>query len=118
MSIPLISRCLFFLVLTVVTYLALAPQDEVVISTGWDKLNHVLAFLVLLGLLDYGYPEQDLWPRKCAVLLAYGLLIESIQYYLPSRSFSLLDLVSDSIGLLAFIALKRFIEPVIPFGKH
>jgi VanZ family protein len=35
-------------------------------------------------------------------LLGYGLAIEIIQYILPYRSFSLLDLAADAFGLLAY----------------
>ena len=66
-------------------------------GTGHDKANHILAFLVLAGLADLAYPgpAPGRGGGKWLILLAYGLFIETVQYFSPYREFSGWDLVAD-----------------------
>lgn len=109
------SRWCFYVAFVSVTTLALVPQDHAVITTGWDKANHVLAFFVLLGLLDSGYPSWPLWSRKVILLLAYGALIECLQGLLAERTLSLLDVVADLMGLLAYSLCRPWLLDKLPF---
>lgn len=97
---------MFFLALAVISYLALAPLDAVSLSTGWDKLNHLLAFAVLLLLLDWAYPVMSVWPSKLLMLFTYGFLIEFAQAFIPYREFSLLDVAADCLGLVVYLLLR------------
>jgi VanZ family protein len=74
-----------------------------------DKLQHVLAF-ALLGLLGCAaMPERARWRWVLPVLLGYGLLIECVQWWLPWREFSVLDLAADLVGLLVVLGpLERW----------
>jgi len=96
----------FFAALIVISVLALVPLEDTSLTTGWDKLNHVLAFAVLLFLLDSAYPSQRLWQLKIPVLLFYAFLIEVIQAFIPYREFSLLDIVADVVGLGLYLLLR------------
>jgi VanZ family protein len=78
-------------------------------TTGWDKLNHILAFFVLLGLLDNAYPALR-WLNKLFLLLVYGVVIECWQGLLPAREFSLLDVVADGVGLLLYWAIRPLLS--------
>ncbi len=100
------ARVLFFAALSMISYLAVAPLDAVVLSTGWDKLNHLIAFAVLILLLDYAYPRFQFWPGQIVTLLCYGFLLELAQAFIPYREFSLLDLLADALGI-AFYGLCR-----------
>ena len=106
MSYRLYVRLLFFIALLTISYLALAPLDDSPITTGWDKLNHLLAFAVLLMLLDWGYPRLPLWQFKVPALLFYACLIEFIQVFIPYREFSLLDIVADAFGMTFYLLLR------------
>jgi VanZ family protein len=64
------------------------------------------AFLVLAALLDFSLPRQEFTLAKAGALLGYGLLIEIVQYFLPFRQFSLLDLAVDALGLAAYALLR------------
>ena len=68
-----------------ITYLALAPQDQIPVTSN-DKLNHILAFGVLAWLAETSYPGSSLAPYRWAALLGYGLLIEVVQGFLPSKA--------------------------------
>ncbi len=94
---------LFWPCLIAVLVLALMPPTQPIPTTGWDKANHVLAFLVLGWLGRRVYARQ-----RTAVLLAlvgYGVLIELLQGMTSYRDADPADVLADSIGLLAAVAL-------------
>jgi VanZ family protein len=106
-------RCLLILAVLIVSVLAFGPQIELV--PGGDKPNHVLAFVILAFLLDYSLPDSEFGGRKILALLTYGVFIESVQYLLPNRHFSLEDVLADILGVGVYvisIPLYRFI-PVL-----
>ena len=82
----------------IILVLALLPTTSGLPDTGWDKINHVLAFSVLTILGCRAYPN-----RIAAVLLGailYGGLIEVLQSFTPYRSAEWSDLVADAVGVL------------------
>mgnify|MGYP003423872853 FL=1 len=95
--------------LVMTMYLATAQQEPSVIDNLNDKVNHVLAFYVLAFLADYSAPKVRFNLSKGLTILGYGLLIEVIQYFLPYREFSLLDLAADGVGIAAY----AFSQPVL-----
>ena len=99
-------RFCFYFALLSISLLAVLPQQQLVVTTGWDKANHALAFFVLLWLLDYAYPAASLWVKKILPLLIYGLLIECVQSQIPGRYLSLLDFFSDIVGLAAYLLIR------------
>lgn len=75
--------------------LALSPAPPPTLDTGWDKGNHVLAFLTLGLTASWGWrsPWRWIW------LLALGLTIEGLQALTPTREASGADVVADALGL-------------------
>lgn len=106
MTLPRISliafRVALAVALVITMYLATAQQEPSVIDNLNDKVNHVLAFYVLAFLADYSAPKLRFNLSKGLTILGYGLLIEVIQYFLPYREFSLLDLAADGVGVAAY----------------
>jgi VanZ family protein len=92
----------------VVAWLAFAPGAE---SAGfsWDKANHVLAFFVMAALADGGCPGRDRELPRWGLLLGYGLAIEMVQWQLPYRESSWLDLVANLVGVLLYIGLRAWV---------
>jgi VanZ family protein len=46
---------------------------------------------------------------KVAILFAFALQIEIVQYFIPEREFSLLDVVADMIGVgIGWIVMLNF----------
>ncbi|WP_165857385.1 VanZ family protein [Marinobacter sp. JSM 1782161] len=90
--------------MTAILWLATSDLDQPIQVSSWDKLNHVTAFVALTLLLRLGWPRLGV-AASVAVLLGYGLFIELCQAPLPYRSFSLLDLVADGVGIAAGLAL-------------
>ena len=82
-----------------------------------DKGVHFVEFAILGFLLSLGFflnlktspRTRFVWVLVIGILL--GGIIEIYQYFLPARSFEILDLAADSlgilIGLLVFFFLSR-----------
>jgi len=95
-SLP-IWRLAFGLCVLAVLVLALMPNDVPIPSTGWDKSNHLLAFSIMALLGVRAFPGRTM--AVLAGLLAYGVLIEVLQSFTPSRSADWHDVVADGVGL-------------------
>src|SRR5687767_12034055 len=84
-------RIAFILLFCLVTYLAVAPASSQAGELGWDKLNHaaafsVLAFVASLGFRRFALAALGLW--------LYGVLIEVVQWFIPTRSADWADLLA------------------------
>jgi len=66
-----------------------------------DKLNHTIAFFVLALLLDLSFDFKNK-VYAISILMGYALAIEVIQYFLPTREFSLLDIFADAVGVVMY----------------
>lgn len=103
-------RSLFWSALALITFLALMPwAEELPRPFRWsDKLNHFAAFVVLSWSLKSAYPLKNRYVWCC--LVAYGALIESIQYFLPWRSAEWGDLLVDASAVLTGLAFYPLFE--------
>ena len=78
-----------------------------------DKFLHFSCFLYLtiiswLSRIIY----KELW--LYVIVLAYGILIEIVQIYIPYRSFEFLDIFADFLGILAGSFLINFFKDLYP----
>lgn len=74
-----------------------------------DKIFHAASYAVLAFLYCRAY--QKSYAARAVWIVLYSFLMEVIQYFLPYRSFDLLDLLANSVGtglgLGGFFALKK-----------
>ena len=103
----IIFRVMLVLSLLLIIYLATAELEHPVMTSVNDKFGHILAFVILAFLLDFSFPASSYNLSKILPLLAYGILIEIVQYFLPYRMFSLLDMLADAGGLVIYAMLKH-----------
>ncbi len=93
-------RVLLLLLIVAVGYLALTPAPPPTMDTGWDKLNHALAFTALAFAGCQGVPATRVGRTLLlAALLSLGGAIEIFQLFVPGRSSEWGDLFADSIGI-------------------
>lgn len=111
-----IFRVCLVIALLLIIYFATSELHHPVIAKVNDKLGHVIAFLALAFLTDFSFPLSRFNWVKILPLLAYGIAIEFMQYFLPNRMFSLLDMLADAIGILLYILMIPFLKQV-PFFK-
>ena len=111
-------RQLLGVVLGLITWLATTALPGPVIFDLSDKLNHLAAFFTLALLSDFAFRGNSFWPAKFLPLLGYGLLLESIQHFLPYRDFSLLDLGTDALGMGLYAASVPLLRRHPPFAER
>ena len=93
-----------------ITYLSLTPSEIAVV--GNDKISHFIAYAVLtfnIGLLVFPSQRRLLIGMLAAV--AFGIMIECIQHYIPGRFRSIEDVYANMIG----VALGGLLT--LAFGK-
>lgn len=101
---------LVLICLITIEYLATTSLHIKPLENSWDKANHFMAFFVLYLLLKYSHLKLSN-SMIALILLLFGIQIEIVQYFIPGREFSGLDILVDSlgivIGILTFLTLKR-----------
>lgn len=98
--------CAFTLVM------ALLPGERAPEATGWDKLDHALAFaaLAVAGVFAMHWMRRGVaWVLP--LLTVFGAAIELLQIFVPSRMADVQDLLADVAGaalgtLLAWLFLR------------
>ena len=103
------------LVISILLISVLSIQDISVESSAnlSDKLLHFFCFLYLtiVTWLSRIFSKEFL---LYVIVLAYGILIEIVQIYIPYRSFEFLDIFADFLGVLAGSFLINFFKDLYP----
>lgn len=106
----IVLRAQFILLLAAVTYLSLTPSQGVVSINAWDKALHFIGWAGLYGSLQLASLFRANIFAAATLLLLYSFLIEVAQSY-TGRTFSLLDLLANGVGIaaavLAIVIAKR-----------
>ena len=103
------------LVISILSISILSIQEiEIQSSVSFsDKLLHFFCFLYLTILSWLSrIISTELW--LYVIVLAYGILIEIIQIYIPYRSFEFLDIFADFLGILGGIILIKIFKNFYP----
>jgi len=108
-------KVLLVLLVVAVSYLALTPHPPARVDTGWDKLNHLLAFTALAFSASLSYPaSRRTHVLLLCALLAFGGLIEILQLFVPGRSSEWGDLFADSIGIVCGVVVASLVLRIAP----
>ena len=90
-----------FCLLALITALSLLPlRGPQIDLPSSDKLNHALAYIVLMlyfGQLVGNQPRRRLW--VATALIGYGAAIECLQSVMPPRTAEWADLAADLVGI-------------------
>nr|WP_240253907.1 VanZ family protein [Fredinandcohnia sp. SECRCQ15] len=70
----------------------------------------ILYFLLIMAFLTYGRLNSVKEMVAFIIALLYGILDEVHQIYVPFRSFSIIDLIKDAVGIIViwFIIHKHY----------
>jgi len=79
------------------------------VTLGWDKLNHVVAFTVLYILFSLAFNNLSI-VLKVLLLFVFGLQIKIVQFFLPPREFSSLDIAADMVGIVIGMVIYPFAD--------
>ncbi len=103
----------FLALLVVYTLLGLASAPQETVGDYNDKLMHFTGYLVAGLSISMAWP-RSLWWHRALFLLAYSTAIECLQYFLPTRSFSLMDILANTAGLLLGLAFFHLTRSWVP----
>ncbi|MEI8058792.1 MAG: VanZ family protein [Ferruginibacter sp.] len=116
--IPGIAWFLLVLILICTPGEDLPKVDNWLIEIDFDKFIHVgifgvLAFLFMHPFSKSSLPNKQKWQYCIKIAIAtciWGYATELLQkYFIPGRSYDLMDWVSDSVGgLVALLICKKF----------
>jgi len=93
-----LHKLMFYGCLVCIEFLATTTQEIKPLAHTWDKANHFIAFMTLYILLTFAYKNLSI-VAKILILLAFGMQIEIVQYFIPGRDFSGFDVIADSVGI-------------------
>ena len=98
----------------VILWLSLTPQPPHVDFEQSDKVGHFLAYGGLMFWFCQLYPRTRTRAAYAAGFIALGIAIEFLQRATGYRSFEVMDMVADAIGVLlgwaAALALPRLLR--------
>ncbi len=99
----------------IIVYLSLMPASDLPNHDLFrllfvDKWIHAFLFFILALLLFYSWEINESYLLKAVVLsftcILFGISIEVMQNeFTTTRKFEWLDIVSDSVGTLAYVAI-------------
>ena len=112
----LIQHSFRLILLVSIVFISILSIQEIEVQSSVnfsDKLLHFFCFLYLtiiswLSRIIF----KELW--LYVIVLAYGILIEIIQIYIPYRSFEFLDIFADFLGILVGIFFINFLKDLYP----
>ena len=109
MSVKVLTRIMFIAWITAITVLAVIPHsdDGIMISSnvttsGMEK--HLIGYFIAALLCYYGFKRGGiLFILMCGVLIfLYSVVLETVQFFLPYRTFNVYDVVGNGVGIGAF----------------
>ena len=105
-----ILRVIFWVALVVALGFALNPRPPHFEGAPGDKVQHIIAFLVLTAMALAAYPRARRWAQALA-LSGFGALIEFLQMIpILHRSSEFMDWVADTGAVLAVLALAAILR--------
>ena len=99
----------FWIPLVFTTYAAFAPHGVPMPFQVSDIILHASAFTYLTAALWFAHHGGDRGWKPAAWMLAYGIAIELIQSFEPTRDAELKDLLVDVVGITLGLALYRWV---------
>ncbi len=108
---PVFARAAFFAAAIAILILANLPDPPQLPGQLSDKVQHMLAFVVLAGLARIAWPKVAWWAILIS-LAAFGALIEMLQAAAelgrdPSMADWLADVAAIALALIAISATGR-----------
>lgn len=97
-------RALFYGALVFGCVIAFSPADAGLQPKLNDKFLHFVGFFGMAWLCHLAHPKTPYW-LQIAGLACFGIFVEWVQSFIPSRSFSLMDWVADLAGIATYFLL-------------
>ena len=106
----------FFVLLAIYVFMGLTPAPETYVPVFNDKLMHFSGYVIAAFSISFAYPHKAIWQR-ILFLIVFSIGIEIGQHFMPPRTFDLLDICANSVGVGVGIALVTGLERKINWFK-
>jgi VanZ family protein len=107
----------FYSLLAIYTYIGLTPHPENSVPVFNDLLMQCAGYCAAAISISFALPIWPLWQRA-AFLIVYSIAIEIGQHFNPPRTFSGMDILANSSGVLLGLMIIVLMEKTIPpFAK-
>jgi hypothetical protein len=113
-------RIAFIIWMIAITVLSVLPySDDGIVSyklTGSGMVVHFVGYFVAAGLLYWAYRRDSIsFILFCGLIIfVFSVALEVVQYYLPFRTFNLVDIAANGLGIGLFVFLwavdQRFVK--------
>ena len=70
-------------------------------------IQHALGYLLLSAVACHAFPKRRTW-ACLAGILCLGIVLELIQYTIPTRTFNLYDILANVLGIFPIMIIKIF----------
>ena len=103
---------LFIIIIIAITVLSLLPPKSGLELGKSDKLNHFLVYAILS--LNFGFISTKIRSYFIGIpfLIAYGLLIEFFQGFVPGRDPSFYDALANFVGVFSGFFIFRLFSRI------
>ena len=96
-----------------IVWLSVTPRPPDIGIEQGDKLGHFGAYATTTFWFCQLYRRRPTRIAYAAGLIAMGIAIEFVQRWLGYRSFEVLDMVADAIGVLLGLAAASAVAPLL-----
>ena len=100
-------RGLFVVAVMAVVYVSLLPEDSLIETRLWDKLEHFFAYAVLAAIGSAALPISSAVRPVGVGLCALGIALEVAQTQVRGRSGDPIDALANGLGVLLGLAIAR-----------
>ena len=101
----------------VIIAVSVLPGDELPSTDLSDKLLHTLAYAILMACVTVGFRAKS-WPRLGLLLVALGAALEVAQGFVPGRTASLLDGLSNALGVVVVLMAASLFARLLPVAEE
>ena len=101
-------KILFYLCLSLIVFLSIVPQSanssllSKMMFTKSGFFQHVFGYFVLSALAWLAFKKNNIWIILAGILIL-GIVLEIIQYALPTRTFNVYDLLANMMGVFVVV---------------
>ncbi len=107
---PILLKILISFQLIMMTFLSLKSQHDIIQVSLNDKLLHFMAYSTLTLWLYLLFSSKTILIKSLFLLFLYGLFIEFLQYFIPNRYFSVMDILANFLGIFVTTMVVKKIK--------
>jgi VanZ family protein len=108
----------FLILIAIYSHLSLVPKPQDVLPfTTNDLIMHFAGYFVAAFSISFARPNWH-WGYRAGVIISFSILIEIFQHFSPPRTFSIADIVANTMGVFLGIGIITLLSNHIPLCER